>query len=250
MPWPSLGRYRVAFRRGQCSLLAAAPGGGKSNIALIYAIESKVPTLFISADTDLATMGMRAAANVLGWTQDEVERLGLDSAEVQNALDGLGHIRWADDNQPSVEDIVLETRAYMEVFGQPPELIVVDNLIDVSVAKGADKDWANTRAVVDGLKRLARQSEAHVLMLAHATGAYEDGIKPIPLGGLEWKPGKNVELVLTMYWAEDELRVCPVKNRMGQASASAALHASLYADLRYCSIHDPALGQWQPGRTA
>lgn len=249
-PWPSFTEYRIAFRRGQCSLLAAAPGGGKTIVAMTYAIESAVPTLFVSADTDLATMATRAAASILGWPQDQVEATGLDSSEVQAALEQIGHIRWADDNQPTVEDIYLEVKAYSEVYGDFPQLVVIDNLIDVQADRNADKDWAGTRAVVDGLKRLARESEAHVLILAHATGKYENGMDPIPLGGLEWKPGKNVELVLTMHWGEgDELRVCPVKNRTGRAAADGSLRVKLYANLAYCSIHDPALpGPWIPGR--
>lgn len=247
-PWPSLATHRVAFRRGQVSLLAAAPGGGKSTMALAYALESAVPTLFISADTDLATMAVRAAAAVLGWSQAAVEPRMTDPA-VRQALRDTEHIRWADDSQPTVADIYAETLAYHEVFGECPQLIIVDNLIDVQSERGADKDWAGTRTVVDGLKRLARESQAHVMVLAHATGRYEDGDIPIPLGGLEWKPGKNVELVLTMYWGEGrEIRVCPVKNRTGKASAKGTLYVSLYADLTSCSIHDPANGQWILGR--
>lgn len=247
-PWPSLAAHRVAFRRGQVSLLAAAPGGGKSTLALAYAIQAAVPTLFISADTDLPTMAVRAGAVVLGWRQAQVEAR-LDTLDVRNALDSTAHIRWADDSQPTVEDIYSEALAYCEVFGDFPPLIVVDNLIDVHIDRGGDKDWAGTRAVIDALKRLARESEAHVMVLAHATGKYENGDEPIPLGGLEWKPGKNVELVLTMYHGDGhELRLCPVKNRSGRASARGELFVPLYADLDYCSIHDPANGRWLLGR--
>lgn len=248
-PWPSLATHRVSFRRGQVSLIAAAPGGGKSTFALAYAIYSGVPTLFVSADTDLATMAVRAAAAVLGWTQAAVEPR-MHTPEVQAALESTEHIRWADDNQPTVADIYAEVQAYTEVYGACPQLVVVDNLIDVQAERGSDKDWSGTRAVVDGLKKLARESEAHVLVLAHATGRYENGDEPIPLGGLEWKPGKNVELVLTMHWGEGrELRLCPVKNRTGKASAKGTLFVPLYADLDYCSIHDPLHGQWILGRT-
>lgn len=248
MPWPSLARLRVSLRRGQVSLLASAPGGGKSTVALCYALYAKVPTLFVSADTDLSTMAIRTAAAVLGWQQADVETR-LDTAEVREAIATAGHIRWADDNQPTVGDIYDEAKAYAEVFGQFPTLIVVDNLVDCQAERGGDKDWAGTRAVVDGLKRLARESEAHVLILAHATGRYEDGDVEIPLGGLEWKPGKNVELVLTMHRGDGmELRVCPVKNRMGSASAKAQLHVPLYADMNRVTVHDPANGQWIIGR--
>lgn len=248
MPWPSLSRLRVSFRRGQASLLASAPGGGKSTLALAYALYANVPTLFISADTDLTTMAIRTASAVLGWPQAQAEA-GMHSPDVQRAIESTGHIRWTDDNQPTVADIYQETLAYCEVLGDFPTLIVVDNLIDVQAERGSDKDWSGTRAVVDGLKRLARESEAHVLILAHATGRYENGDEPIPLGGLEWKPGKNVELVLTMHQGEGrELRVCPVKNRMGKANAKGALHVPLYADMDHVSIHDPANGQWILGR--
>lgn len=248
MPWPSFRPLRVSLRRGQASLLASAPGGGKSTVALCYAIYANLPTLFISADTDLTTMAIRTASAVLGWQQEMVERYMSDPRVVE-AIESTAHIRWADENQPTVSDIYDEVKAYAEVFGEFPTLIVVDNLIDCQAERGGDKDWAGTRAVVDGLKRLARESQAHVLILAHATGRYEDGDEPIPLGGLEWKPGKNVELVLTMHHGDgQELRICPVKNRMGKASAKAGLYVPLYADMDRVSVHDPANGQWTIGR--
>lgn len=250
MPWPSLSGLRVSLRRGQTSLLASAPGGGKSTVALVYALLAQRPTLFVSADTDLHTTAVRTGAAVLGWTQAAVEA-ALHTPAVQQAIDRAAHIRWADDSSPTVADIYAEAKAYYEAHGQFPELIVVDNLVDVQVDRGADKDWGGTRAVVDALKRLARESEAHVLILAHATGKYEDGDIPIPLGGLEWKPGKNVELVLTMYRGEGyELRICPVKNRSGRASGKGDLHSTLCADMDRVSVHDPGNGQWTYGMAA
>jgi predicted ATP-dependent serine protease len=248
LPWPSLARsYQVAFRRCQASILAAAPGGGKSIIALAFAIQSRAPTLFVSADTDLITMAVRAGAMMLGWSQANVQK-ALTTSQVQRALDNINHIRWCDEAQPTVRDIYDEVKAYAEVHGDFPALIVVDNLIDVRAERTSEKDWTNARTVVDRLKQLARESGAHVMILAHATGGFEDGRTPIPLSGLEFKPGKNVELVLTMYWGDgQELRVCPVKNRSGVSSARAGLHTTLYADLGYCSIHDPANGQWLLG---
>lgn len=230
------------------SLLVAAPGGGKSILALLYAIETNVPSLFFSADTDLVTMATRAGSAVLGWPQETVEK-ALDSPEVTGALKSIDHIKWCDQSQPTIQDIYLEVKAYLEVMGECPKLIVVDNLVDVQ-ADGSVEGWSATRWNVDQLKKLARESQAHVLTLAHATGKYEDGTEPIPLSGLEYKPGKNVEMVLTMYWSEGELRICPVKNRGGESSASATKHISLYADLSRCSIHDPAHGRWTLGRTA
>jgi hypothetical protein len=54
-------------------MIAAAPNAGKSMFALIYAIKAKVPTLFFSADTDIATVMMRAASHLSGHSQLTVE---------------------------------------------------------------------------------------------------------------------------------------------------------------------------------
>ena len=54
-------------------MVAAAPNAGKSMFALIYAIKANVPTLFFSADTDIATVMMRTAAHISGHNQTLVE---------------------------------------------------------------------------------------------------------------------------------------------------------------------------------
>ena len=60
--WRSLAAKQIKFRRGQVCMVAAQPNAGKSMFALIYAIKTKVPTLFFSADTDTTTVAIRAAA--------------------------------------------------------------------------------------------------------------------------------------------------------------------------------------------
>ncbi len=42
-----------------------------------------------------------------------------------------GNIKWVFDSSPSLDDIELEIRAYVELYGHAPELIVIkcDNLI-------------------------------------------------------------------------------------------------------------------------
>ena len=64
--WKNLVKQSIKFRRGQVCMVAAAPNAGKSMFALIYAIKANVPTLFFSADTDTATVMIRAAAHPIG----------------------------------------------------------------------------------------------------------------------------------------------------------------------------------------
>ena len=71
--WNDLRKSQIQFRRGQVCMVAAAPNAGKSMFALVYAIKANVPTLFFSADTDISTVMMRAAAHLSGHEQVTVE---------------------------------------------------------------------------------------------------------------------------------------------------------------------------------
>ena len=76
-------------------MVAAAPNAGKSMFALVYALRAKVPTLFLSADTDTATVMIRVAAALAGHSQQTVERnLDTNSKYYDKYLDGMSHIQW------------------------------------------------------------------------------------------------------------------------------------------------------------
>ena len=71
--WKALKEEQIRFRRGQVCMVAAAPNAGKSMFALVYAIQAQRPTLFFSADTDITTVMIRAAAHISGHSQVTVE---------------------------------------------------------------------------------------------------------------------------------------------------------------------------------
>ncbi len=64
---------KIVLRRSEVSMFAAAPGVGKSTLALALALKMKVPTLYISADTNAHTMAMRLASMISGKNQGDVE---------------------------------------------------------------------------------------------------------------------------------------------------------------------------------
>ena len=130
--WSALSNKQIKFRRGQVCMVAAAPNAGKSMFALIYAIRANVPTLFFSADTDTTTVMMRAAAHLSGHSQVLVEgNLASNTHYYDHRLPKLNNIKWVFDSSPSIDDLELEIRAYVELYGQAPELIVIDNLMNV-----------------------------------------------------------------------------------------------------------------------
>ena len=222
-------------------MVAAAPNAGKSMFALIYAMKAKVPTLFFSADTDTTTVMMRAAAHSSGHNQMTVEQsLSADSHYYDKHFDKLSHIKWVFDSSPSLDDIELEIKAYVELYGEAPQLIVVDNLMNV--AAETDNEWAGLRAIMMELHDMARKTEACVLVLHHVSEQSEYGspTKPAHRRAIQGKVSQLPALILTLGYdaSNGELKVAAVKNRFGPHTADASDYVTLNVDYGSCQISD------------
>ena len=255
--WDTLKNKQVRFRRGQLTMVAAAPNAGKSMFALVYAIKAKVPTLFFSADTDVTTVMIRAASHVSGHAQITVEQnLDVKSAYYDDSFEKMRHIQWVFDSSPSLDDIELEVKAYQELYGIAPQLIVVDNLMNV--AAETDNEWAGLRAIMMELHDLARNTEACVLVLHHVSEAseYGDGTYPPARRSIHGKVSQLPSLMLTLGYDPlgKQLRVAAVKNRFGPNSADGKDWVALDANYAACQIGDVKLGnyvahqRWDQGR--
>jgi len=220
---------KTLIRRGEMTLVAAGPGTGKS--AIVQAIAQRGndrgqlnTALYFSADSDSSTMFKRAASIHSGWTQSDVEAIleDGDAKGVEAAVNkAAGHIRWCFESSPSEELILLEIEAYAATFGAFPELLIFDNLKDVSMGVGEGEFQMLEEACVF-MKGLARDTNAAVIALHHVSGALEDGLTPIPLSGLRGKVSKTPAVVLTLHRSQDgkHLNLSPVKVRSGTADAS------------------------------
>lgn len=238
-------------------MVAAAPNAGKSMFALVYAIKAEVPTLFFSADTDVTTVMIRAAAHISGHSQLTVEtNLNSNPKYYENYFEKSNHIQWVFDSSPSLDDIELEVKAYQELYGVPPELIVVDNLMNV--AAETDNEWAGLRAIMMELHDLARNTESCVLVLHHVSEAseYGDGTYPPARRSIHGKVSQLPSLMLTLGYDPmgKMLRVAAVKNRFGPNSADGKEWTALDTNYAACQIMDVNLGnytqhrQWDQGR--
>ena len=245
--WETLKKNQIRFRRGQLCMVAAAPNAGKSMFSLVYAIQAQVPTLFFSADTDVTTVMIRAAAHTSGHSQLTVEtNLDSNSKYYDKYFDKIGHIQWVFDSSPSLDDIELEVKAYQELYGLPPELIVIDNLMNV--AAETDNEWAGLRAIMMELHDLARNTEACVLVLHHVSEAteYGDGTMPPARRAIHGKVSQLPSLILTLGYdvLGKQLRVAAVKNRFGPNSADGKVNVPLSANYAACQILDVDLSQY------
>ena len=239
--WADLAKKQIKFRRGQVCMIAAAPNAGKSMFALIYAVKAKVPTLFFSADTDIATVMMRAASHLSGHSQLLVEgNLNSNRHYYDKHLESMSNIQFVFDSSPSLDDIELEIKAYVELYGVPPELIVVDNLMNV-VAE-SDNEWAGLRAIMVDFHDMARKTEACVMVLHHVSEQTEYGKTNFPphRRAIHGKVSQLPALILTLGFdpLDGTLKVAPVKNRFGPHTADGSDFATLFVNYSVCQISD------------
>lgn len=236
----------VQIRRGDVTLVAAGPGAGKS--AFVQAILHhgggkgyKNSVLYFSFDSSPADMHERAGALSTRMDMDTIRGLSrAGNVEQVNAAIAAkhGHVIYDFSEEPTAEHMELELEAYLELHGEFPEVIVVDNLKDIVDNADADETRATEDAVML-LKKMARVTGAAVITLHHVGGWYEDGDQPIPLSGLRHKVGKTPALVLTINRPnESELRISIVKQRGGRVDPKGGLYIRLQVDLARMSFKD------------
>lgn len=220
-PLPSVFRTfdanKVVIRRSEISMIAGTPGAGKSTLALAIALRAKVPTLYISADTNAHTMAMRLLSMIINKPQSEAEMLLVDDVENSRKVinNSSGHIFWSFESAPTLSDLDQEVEAFEELWGCAPTLIVIDNLMDI--ANDGGEEFAAMRSTIKELKYLARDTNAAVLLLHHTKESYV-GNPCQPRSALQGMVAQLPALICTVGTnAPGFIAVAPVKNRYGKA---------------------------------
>lgn len=234
---PALTAASIKFRRGQLHVVAGQPGRGKTLMALWYAIKSGCETLYFSADSDEGTLVNRASAVLLNKTVDEVKKIRAtdEVAFLEDELFELSRrLRIQPDPHPDIDGIFEETQAYIELFGRVPELIIVDNLINIAATH--DNEWTGQRDNLRGLHTLARETESAVVVLHHTSEESSRATRPGPMKSLMGKPSQLPELILTVAMDGEEYHVAAVKNRDGVADPNADNPITVYVDAPSMSL--------------
>ena len=220
-PLPSVFRTfdanKVVIRRSEISMIAGTPGAGKSTLALAIALRAKVPTLYISADTNAHTMAMRLLSMIINKPQSEAEMLLIEDVDNSRKIinNSSGHIFWSFESAPTLSDLDQEVEAFEELWGCAPTLIVVDNLMDI--ANDGGEEFAAMRSTIKELKYLARDTNAAVLLLHHTKESYV-GNPCQPRSALQGMVAQLPALICTVGSnAPGFIAVAPVKNRYGKA---------------------------------
>jgi len=228
---------QITLRRAEVSMIAGTPGAGKSTLALALALRMQVPTLYLSADTNAHTMAMRLYSMIIGVSQSEAEKIISEEPKfARNNLALASHIYWSFDSSPSISDIDDEVTAIEELLGEPPALIIIDNLMDISMDGG--EEFSNMRSALKELKYLARDTNASILVLHHTQEGYA-GTPCQPRSSLQGKVAQLPALILTVAQnGNGLLGVAAVKNRYGKADSTGQSPVWLQFNPEYMFISD------------
>lgn len=236
-PVRGLNEKGTFFRRGQLTMIVAGPGSGKT--ALFHAILHHGngngltnSAMFFSADSGPDVIWQRAASLSTGYTGEEVNQMlatGNHESLDQAVRTKSSHIKFDFTSSPSMEHILTEVGAYADIYGAYPEVIVMDNLKDLYV--GLEDEFRSLEEGCMFLKDLARQTNAAVITLHHAGGAFEDGTVAIPMSGARGKVSKTPAVMVTISRIGEEMRLATVKNRTGKADATGKSYVPVRSDL-------------------
>jgi len=214
-------------------MIAGVPGSGKTMLALGYTIRAKVPSLYVSADSDEWTQLVRTVASISGSTVDKVDEVFRGGAGelFLPDLDEAKHIWFTFDPSPTLEDIHLDIEAFTEMWGQPPALLIIDTLMNIEV-DGDGVELTGMRQIVRAMHHFARHYGCAVWLLHHCSEASEwgSGDRCPPRAAIQGKVSQLPEIILTI--AQDStkrhLMMCAVKNRNGPAWPRGDHPVSLY----------------------
>jgi len=226
-PFKAFDINRAFFRRGQMSLVAAASGRGKSALMTHWVVNaaypdgSGIPSFYGSFDSDRMTLGSRVAAGILKKPVSDVEELLKDDRSElwQLVSNRTPHIWWSFKRNPSIGHIEDELEAYAHVYGSFPEMVVLDNLMNIDSGVGG-QGWETHDNILAWGEELAALTGAHVCFTCHVKGYVGSGDVPIPMNGMMNNLEKRPRLIFTIYRDVDMtgvMQVDCVKNSTGPA---------------------------------
>lgn len=213
----SLKDRGIRFHRGSTALVAGLSGSMKSMFVAQMVDTLKIPTLYISNDTNemdtISRMLSRRTKQDSNIMRDKALR---DPEWASEKLQDMDWVRWSFDPSPSLEDIEEELAAFEELWGEYPHLVVVDILMKVDYY---EEGGGSLQSIVKYLDKLARETGSCII-IAHHTSENIDGHPTQPKKALLEKVDKFAVLVLTTAYDGNTFYLAPVKNRNGYADAT------------------------------
>lgn len=203
-------------------MIAGQPGAGKSLLALWcvlqYATDHDLRGIYFSADSaELGQASRALAMSEMNLSVAEAERmLELEDDWALDRMAKFNNLMWSFEDDLSYENMDDEIEAFHELWGRPPDFVVVDNLTDV---EGQSEDeWSTQRRALKALTQMARKTDSATIVLHHTSE--DDRIKENPCPprrAIQGKCSQKPALILTVADRGKMRPVAKVKDRFGQS---------------------------------
>lgn len=233
-PYKNLAEAGIRFRRGNLHMVAGLTGSMKTLWMLDVMRRIGLNSLYLSNDSDETTIAARLLAHA-------VQRPAADVAADMAAQPGWAasilaqhdNIRWSFDPSPTLDDVGLEMDAFAEIYGDYPDLMILDVLKNVSYYE--EKDSGSYARVLQYLHQLARQTRTAVIAVAHCTEFSRGNPCPSRSDILQ-KQNELPVLQLTVGARPPSFYVAAVKNRHGPQDPSGYTTHRLRVDPETCTF--------------
>lgn len=207
-------------------MIAGQPGAGKSLVALWMAlgwVREGLRGIYFSADSaELGQASRALAMSTVNLSIREAEELlEREDAWAIEKLAELNNLAWSFEDDLSYENIDAEVQAHLELWGEYPEFIIVDNLTDVEGQ--AEDEWATQRRALKALVQLARQTDSAVVVLHHTSedeGGKEHPWLCPPRKAIMGRCSQKPALILTIADRGPKRPIAKVKDRFGHSDKS------------------------------
>lgn len=215
--YPTLEEAGITFYRSQFVLVVSPGGGGKSLLIGNLVVKWDVPTLAFLLDQDQSTASARFAATELDEPFTDLKE-HLHDPKVGKVLAGMGNIQ-TDFKAEQMDDVLRQLDAYIERYGQPPQVMVIDNLGNMT--SGYDDEWSALKALTLEFDLLARQYEMLVIGAHHTRD--EPTTEPLPRSAILGKISQYPRLILSIAFNtyDQVYKLAAVKNSSGPSDVMA-----------------------------
>jgi len=235
LPWQRL-ESKVNVATKQLLIIAGAPGGGKTTLALNWVMNVDDSVLYLAQDDASSVLARLVALAADIETDDAFDAMGDEGTRLEMAE----RVREARPNLVlesgalAVEEIAVRIDALHEWLGESPRLVIVDNLIDMKVPGYQPGEMGFYMKVLPELKQLAVEKDVCMVALHHTVRKTADGQSvggggvPLKMTDLNFAGERDAGHVWGVYNDQKaRLTVQILKQRDGRADRDGGLRVNL-----------------------
>ena len=207
LPWYSLNE-QVEVRTKELIVIAGAPGGGKSTVAVNLAMATDFPLLYLAQDTPASVLARMAAVAMETDTRATFKAIadGADRLVIADKLRDVRPTLLFEKGAMTLEDVEERIAALVEWLGEAPSMVIIDNLIDMEIPGVTHGEMTFYTTALPYLKQMAQRLNTCIVCLHHVTRGsnYEDdahglGQKGIVLNNLLFAGEREARHVWGVY---------------------------------------------------